>query len=76
MIIKSGLPKVSYRLLVILACSVSALTVWGWVMDHWQLLRWPRNSERRMTLFWWTIDREEKEDRMKSLYNIDGPCML
>ena len=35
MIIKSGLPKVSYRLLVLLAILyVSALTVWGWVMDH------------------------------------------
>lgn len=35
MIVKSGLPKVSYRLLVILAMLyVSALTVWGWVMDH------------------------------------------
>ena len=35
MIIKSGLPKVSYRLLVLLAMLyVSALTVWGWVMDH------------------------------------------
>ena len=35
MIIKSGLPNLSYRLLVILAMFyVSALTVWGWVMDH------------------------------------------
>ena len=35
MIVKSGLPTVSYRLLVILAMLyVSALTVWGWVMDH------------------------------------------
>jgi len=35
MIVKSGLPKLSYRLLVILAMFyVSALTVWGWVMDN------------------------------------------
>jgi len=35
MIIKSGLPKVSYKLLVLLAMVyVSILTVWGWVMDH------------------------------------------
>lgn len=35
MIIKSGIPRISYRLLVILAMFyVSALTVWGWVMDN------------------------------------------
>lgn len=35
MIIKGGLPKVSYRLLVIIAMFyVSALTIWGWVMDN------------------------------------------
>lgn len=35
MIVKSGLPNVSYRLLVILAMFyVSLLTVWGWVMEH------------------------------------------
>jgi len=35
MIVKSGLPKVSYKLLVWLAfIYVSILTVWGWVMDH------------------------------------------
>lgn len=35
MIVKSGLPNISYRLLVIIAgVYVSILTVWGWVMDH------------------------------------------
>ncbi len=35
MIIKSGIPRLSYRLLVILAMFyVSALTIWGWVMDN------------------------------------------
>ena len=35
MIVKSGLPKLSYRLLVILAMVyVSLLTVFGWVMEH------------------------------------------
>lgn len=35
MIIKSGLPKVSYKVLVLLSMVyVSILTVWGWVMDH------------------------------------------
>lgn len=35
MIIKSGLPNVSYKLLVLISMVyVSVLTVWGWVMDH------------------------------------------
>ena len=35
MIVKSGLPKVSYKLLVWISfVYVSILTVWGWVMDH------------------------------------------
>lgn len=35
MIVKAGLPKVSYRWMVIFAMFyVSALTVWGWVMDN------------------------------------------
>lgn len=35
MIVKSGLPKVSYKLLVIIAMIyVSALTIWGGVNDH------------------------------------------
>lgn len=35
MIVKSGLPNISYRLLVIIAMVyVSILTVWGWVMDN------------------------------------------
>lgn len=35
MIVKSGLPKISYKLLVWIAfVYVSLLTVWGWVMDN------------------------------------------
>lgn len=35
MIVKSGMPNVSYKLLVWIAGAyVSVLTVWGWVMDH------------------------------------------
>lgn len=35
MIIKSGLPKISYKLLVLLSMVyVSVLTVWGWVTEH------------------------------------------
>ena len=35
MIVKSGLPKISYRLLVWIAfVYVSLLTVWGWVMEN------------------------------------------
>ena len=35
MIVKAGLPKVSYRWMVIFAMFyVSALTIWGWVMDN------------------------------------------
>ena len=35
MIVKSGLPKISYRILVLIAMVyVSLLTVWGWVMDN------------------------------------------
>lgn len=35
MIVKSGLPKISYKLLVFISMIyVSLLTVWGWVMDN------------------------------------------
>lgn len=35
MIVKSGLPNISYKILVLIAMVyVSILTVWGWVMDH------------------------------------------
>lgn len=35
MIVKGGFPNVSYKLLVLLAMFyVSALTIWGWVMDN------------------------------------------
>lgn len=35
MIVKSGLPQIRYRTLVVIAMFyVSALTIWGWVMDH------------------------------------------
>lgn len=35
MIVKGGFPNVSYRLMVVIAMVyVSALTIWGWVMDN------------------------------------------
>ena len=35
MIVKSGIPKISYKLLVMIAMIyVSILTVWGWPMEH------------------------------------------
>lgn len=35
MIVKSGLPKIKYKTLVIISMFyVSALTIWGWVMDN------------------------------------------
>lgn len=35
MIVKSGIPKISYRVLVLIAMVyVSLLTVWGWVMEN------------------------------------------
>ena len=76
MIIKSGLPKVSYRMLVILAMFyVSALTVWGWVMDHFgsfiSMAAQIQGPIIGMTVVDYLIVKKRKIS-LKSLYNIDG----
>jgi len=76
MIIKSGLPKVSYRLLVILAMFyVSALTVWGWVMDHFgsfiSMAAQIQGPIIGMTVVDYLIVKKRRIS-LKSLYNIDG----
>ena len=76
MIVKSGLPKVSYRLLVILAMIyVSALTVWGWVMDNFgsfiSMAAYIQGPIIGMTVVDYLIVKKRKIS-LKSLYNIEG----
>lgn len=76
MIIKSGMPKVSYKLLVILAMFyVSALTVWGWVMDNFgsfiSCAAYIQGPIIGMTVVDYLIVKKRKIS-LKSLYNIDG----
>ena len=76
MIIKSGLPKVSYKLLVILAMLyVSALTVWGWVMDNFgsfiSMAAQIQGPIIGMIVVDYLIVKKRKIS-LKSLYNIDG----
>ena len=76
MIIKSGIPKISYRLLVILAMFyVSALTVWGWVMDNFgsfiSMAAQIQGPIIGMTVVDYLIVKKRKIS-LKSLYNIDG----
>ncbi len=76
MIIKSGFPKVSYKLLVILtAIYVAALTVWGWVMDNFgsfiSMAAQIQGPIIGMTVVDYLIVKKRKIS-LKSLYNIDG----
>lgn len=76
MIVKSGMPKVSYKLLVILAMFyVSALTVWGWVMDNFgsfiSCAAYIQGPIIGMTVVDYLIVKKRKIS-LKSLYNIDG----
>ena len=76
MIIKSGFPKVSYKLLVILtAIYVAALTVWGWVMDNFgsfiSMAAPIQGPIIGMTVVDYLIVKKRKIS-LKSLYNIDG----
>lgn len=76
MIVKSGLPKVSYKLLVFLAMIyVSALTVWGWVMDNFgsfiSMAAQIQGPIIGMTVVDYLIVKKRKIS-LKSLYNIDG----
>ncbi len=76
MIVKSGMPKVSYKLLVYLAAIyVSALTVWGWVMDNFgsfiSMAAQIQGPIIGMTVVDYLIVKRKKIS-LKSLYNIDG----
>ena len=76
MIVKSGLPKVSYRLLVYLAAVyVSALTIWGWVMDNFgsfiSMAAQIQGPIIGMTVVDYLIVKKRKIS-LKSLYGIDG----
>ena len=76
MIIKSGLPKLNYKLLVILAMVyVSILTVWGWVMDNFgsfiSLAAQIQGPIIGMTVVDYLIVKRRRIS-LKSLYNIDG----
>ena len=76
MIIKSGMPKISYRLLVVLAMFyVSILTVWGWVMDHFgsfiSMAAQIQGPIIGMTVVDYLIVKKRKIS-LKSLYSIDG----
>lgn len=76
MIIKSGLPKVSYKLLVILtSIYVAILTVWGWVMDNFgafiSMAAQIQGPIIGMTVVDYLIVKKRKIS-LKSLYNIDG----
>ena len=76
MIIKSGIPKISYRLLVVLAMFyVSILTVWGWVMDHFgsfiSMAAQIQGPIIGMTVVDYLIVKKRKIS-LKSLYSIDG----
>lgn len=76
MIVKSGLPKISYKLLVIIAMFyVSALTIWGWVMDHFgsfiSCAAYIQGPIIGMTVADYLIVKQRKIS-LKSLYNIDG----
>ncbi len=75
MIVKSGIPKISYKLLVILAMFyVSALTVWGWVMDNFgsfiSMAAQIQGPIIGMTVVDYLIVKKRKIS-LKSLYNID-----
>ena len=76
MIVKSGLPNVSYKLLVFLAMIyVSALTIWGWVMDHFgsfiSCAAYIQGPIIGMTVVDYLIVKKRKIS-LKSLYQIDG----
>lgn len=76
MIIKSGMPKVSYKLLVILtSIYVSALTIWGWVMEHFgsfiSLAAQIQGPIIGMTVVDYLIVKKRRIS-LKSLYGIDG----
>lgn len=76
MIIKSGLPKVSYKLLVYLAAIyVSILTVWGWPMEHFGSFISMAAQIQGPIIGMIVVDYlivKKRRISLKSLYNIDG----
>lgn len=76
MIVKSGLPKVSYKLLVYISMVyVSILTVWGWVMDNFgsfiSMAAQIQGPIIGMIVVDYLIVKKRKVS-LKSLYNIDN----
>jgi NCS1 family nucleobase:cation symporter-1 len=76
MIVKSGLPKVNYKLLVIIAMFyVSALTIWGWVMDNFgkfiSIAAYIQGPIIGMTVVDYLIVKKRKIS-LKSLYYLQG----
>jgi len=76
MIVKSGIPKISYKVLVIIsAFYVSALTIWGWVMDNFgsfiSMAAYIQGPIIGMTVADYLIVKRRKIS-LKSLYGIDG----
>lgn len=76
MIVKSGLPKISYRLLVIIAMVyVSLLTVWGWVMENFgtfiSLAAYIQGPIIGMTVVDYLIVKKRKLS-LKSVYFLKG----
>lgn len=76
MIVKSGLPKISYRILVLIAMVyVSLLTVWGWVMDNFgsfiSLAAYIQGPIIGMTVVDYLIVKKRKLS-LKSVYYIKG----
>lgn len=76
MIVKSGLPKISYKLLVIIsAFYVSALTVWGWVMDNFGSFISMAAQIQGPIIGMIVVDYlvvKKRKISLKSLYNIDN----
>lgn len=76
MIVKSGLPKISYRLLVIIAMFyVSALTIWGWIMDNFgkfiSMAAYIQGPIIGMTVVDYLIVKKRKLS-LKSVYFMEG----
>ncbi|MDE5872837.1 MAG: cytosine permease, partial [Lachnospiraceae bacterium] len=76
MIVKSGMPKVSYKLLVIIAMVyVSGLTIWGGVNDHFgafiSLAAYIQGPIIGMTIADYLVVKKRKLS-LKSAYGLDG----
>ena len=76
MIVKSGMPKISYKLMVIISMFyVSALTVWGWVMDNFGSFISMAAQIQGPIIGMIVVDYlivKKKKISLKSLYGIDN----